>query len=575
MKELKRLFVIMMPALPLMALAVWLSIFTVASNVGLLAVSAHLIGSAALHPPLAALAVAITGVRFFGISRAVCRYGERYMSHKATFQILYALRVWLYSRLEPLAPGVLSRYRSGDLLARIVTDVDTLQFFYLRVIAPPVVAFVTLCGMWLFLGGYSMASGWLLTLAFAVGGLFVPYLVQRLGRANSDELLLARAELKASLVDTIHGMAELSAAHQGSHQADKLADIADKLRQTQAKAANLAAIAEASSSFVMNASGWGALIIAIPLAAAGTIEKVYLGVLVLAIQACFEALQPLPLAGYMLAESLAAAKRLFAIADAPQTVIDTGDQSLVPEEWDVIFRNVSFAYEPGQQAVLQDISFTIPTGRRVAIVGASGAGKTTLASLLLRFSEYTGGSICLGGHDLRSYHPEQLRRYLAVVSQDTHIFNTSIGDNIRLAFPDATDGELTAAAGHVMLADWIDSLPDGYDTLAGLNGKSMSGGQRQRLAIARALLKNAPVLILDEPTASLDAITEQEIMASIKRLMHGRTTLLITHRLTGLEDMDAILVLDNGRIAEQGTAQELLEQQGLFYRLWKLQSDVI
>ena len=213
MKELKRLFVIMMPALPLMALAVWLSIFTVASNVGLLAVSAHLIGSAALHPPLAALAVAITGVRFFGISRAVCRYGERYMSHKATFQILYALRVWLYSRLEPLAPGVLSRYRSGDLLARIVTDVDTLQFFYLRVIAPPVVAFVTLCGMWLFLGGYSMASGWLLTLAFAVGGLFVPYLVQRLGRANSDELLLARAELKASLVDTIHGMAELSAAH--------------------------------------------------------------------------------------------------------------------------------------------------------------------------------------------------------------------------------------------------------------------------------------------------------------------------------------------------------------------------
>ena len=575
MTELKRLFAIMTPAVPLMALAVCLSIFTVASNVGLLAVSAHLIGSAALHPPLAALAVAITGVRFFGISRAVCRYGERYVSHKATFQILYALRVWFYSRLEPLAPGALSRYRSGDLLARIVTDVDTLQFFYLRVIAPPVVALVTLGLMWLWLGGYSAALGWLLTLSFVVGGLFAPYVVRRMGSANSDELLRTRAELKAALVDTIHGMAELSAAHQGQCQANKLAVIAGKLSRTQGKAANLAAVSEAVSSLVMNASVWGALIIAIPLAAAGTMEKVYLGVLVLAVQACFEALQPLPLAAYMLAESLAAARRLFAIADTPQTVTDTGDQSLVPAQWDLVFDNVSFAYEPGEKLVLQDISFSISAGRQVAIVGASGAGKTTLASLLLRFGEYTGGSISLGGYDLRSYNPEQLRRLLAVVSQDTHIFNASIGDNIRLARPDAADGELTAAASHAMLADWIGSLPDGYDTQAGLNGKALSGGQRQRLAIARALLKDAPLLILDEPTASLDAITEQEIMTSIKQLMAGRTTLLITHRLTGLEDMDTIFVLDNGRIVEQGTAHELLRQQGLYYEMWKLQHDVI
>ena len=575
MSNLQRLFSIMKPALPMMTLAALFSFFTIAANVGLLATSAYLIASAALHPPLAALALSITGVRFFGISRAVFRYGERYISHKATFHILYALRVWFYQRLEPLAPAGLARFRSGDLLGRIVADVDTLQFFYLRVIAPPVVAVAILAAMWCLLGGYSVAIGWLLTVAFLIGGVIVPAALRRLGRQSSQHLLDARADLKASLVDAIQGMAELAAYHQTEQQSSRLAQKASQMSRLQGKAANLSALSEAMNSIIMNVAVWGTLFIAIPLAATGKIEKIYLAVLVLAVQACFEALQPLPLAAYVLEESLAAARRLFALADTAPVVDDQGDTSLVPDDYKMIVNEVSFSYEDGEEPVLHNISFTVPVGKRLAIVGASGAGKTTLVSLLLRFAPYSNGSIKLGSRELTDYHPDTLRNYLAVVSQSTHIFNASLGDNIRLARPSATEEEIKKAARHAAIDDFILSLPQGYDTPAGQNGKSLSGGQRQRLSIARALLKNAPILILDEPTAGLDAVTEQEIMTSIAELMQGRSTILITHRLTGLELFDEILVLDKGRIAQRGTAIELLTEQGLFRKMWQLQRDVL
>ena len=575
MSDLQRLFHIMKPALPMMALAALLSFLTIAANVGLLATSAYLIASAALHPPLAALTLSITGVRFFGISRAVFRYGERYIAHKATFHILYALRVWFYQRLEPLAPAGLARYRSGDLLGRIVADVDTLQFFYLRVIAPPVVAVAILAAMWWLLWGYSVALGWLLTVAFLVGGVIAPAVLRFLGRQSSQHLLDARADLKASLVDTVQGMAELAAYNQTSQQASRLRATASEMRHFQDRSAKLSALSEALNSLVMNATVWGTLVIAIALAAAGKIEKVYLAVLVLAVQASFEALQPLPIAAYVLEESLAAARRLFAIADTVSMVKDQGDTSLVPDDYTMAVDEVCFTYEDTQEPVLRNISFTVPAGRRLAIVGASGAGKTTLVSLLLRFAPYGSGSIRLGSRELTDYHPETVRNYLAVVSQSTHIFNASLRDNIRLARPSATEEELITAARHAAIDDFIVSLPQGYDTPAGQNGKTLSGGQRQRLSIARALLKNAPILILDEPTAGLDAVTEQEIMTSITELMQGRSTILITHRLTGLELFDEIVVLDKGRIAQRGTAAELLTKQGLFREMWQLQRDVL
>ncbi len=575
MTEWNRLIEILKPAFPMMAVAACLSFFTVASNIGLLAVSAHLIASAALHPPLAALAVSITGVRFFGISRAVCRYGERYVSHKATFQILYALRVWFYSRLETLPLYDLVRYRSGDLLGRIVSDVETLQYFYLRVLAPPAVALAILIGMWFFLGGYSIALAILLTFSFVLCGLLVPYLIRLWSLSNSEELLDVRGAYKANLVDTIHGMAELSASGQEREQIMHLSALSDQMRHKQKKAAKMAAIAESINNLILSGTVWGTLVIAIPLAAAGEINPIYLAVLTLAVQASFEAVHPLPLAAYILEESLAAARRLFTVTDRPPSVEETGTAGLVPMNYNVIFEQAVFTYGPQELPVLQDITFAVPEGRRVAIVGASGAGKTTLLAMLLRFGICQKGSVTFGGHELAAYQPEELRRYLAVVTQHTHVFNTTIGDNIRIGRPEASDEEVATAARHAALDEFVASLPFGYDTPAGLNGQALSGGQRQRIAIARALLKNAPVLILDEPTANLDPVTEQEIMASIREVTAGRTTILITHRLTDLEEMDEILVLHNGRIAEKGSAEELLRKEGLFYRLWLLQHNMI
>ena len=574
MTTVRRLLAVILPVWPHMLLAALLAFLTVGANIGLLTTSAYLIASAALQPPLAALTLSITGVRFFGTSRAVFRYGERYLSHKATFHILYALRVWLYRRLEPLAPAGLARYQSGDLLSRIVADVDTLQFFYLRVISPPAVALAVWVVMSYFLAHFSVDLVWLLTAAFFLGGVAAPWLLLRLGHGNSAKLLAERSELKALLIDAVHGMPELAAHHRTDKFLEKLDAAGASLAGRQQTAARLNALSEALVSLLMNAAVWGSLVLCITLAAAGKIDRLYLAVIPLAVQSCFEAIQPLPMAFYVLQESLTAARRLFSVADTPHPVTDgsgvAGDR--ITEGYGIICRNVSFAYD--STPTLTGISLDVPAGSRTAIVGASGAGKTTLVSLLLRFAPYEG-SITLGGRELADYAADDVRRQFAVVSQDTHIFNASLGDNIRLARPEATEEDVVNAARRAALDEFIRTLPDGYSTAAGLNGKALSGGQRQRLAIARAFLKDAPVLILDEPTAGLDAVTAEAIMDTVHNGSGGRSVIHITHRLAGLESMDQIIVLDKGRIAEVGTLQELLAARGLFYAMWRLQQDIV
>lgn len=575
MTTLSRLLAVIVPVWPQMLIAALLAFLTVGANIGLLTTSAYLIASAALQPPLAALALAITGVRFFGTSRAVFRYAERYLSHKATFHILYALRVWLYRRLEPLAPAGLARYQSGDLLSRIVADVDTLQFFYLRVISPPAVALAVWAVMSYFLALFSLELVWLLTAAFFLGGVAAPWLLLRLGRGNSADLLVERSNLNALLVDAVNGMPELAAHHRSDMFLEKLDAVDASLAGRQQTAARLNALSEALVNLLMNAAVWGSLVLCIALATAGKLDRLYLAVIPLAVQSCFEAIQPLPMAFYVLQESLTAARRLFGVADTPIPVTADCSESAedrLPDSCSIICRNVSFAYD--SSPTLTDISFAVPAGSRKAIVGASGAGKTTLVSLLLRFAPYEG-SITLGGVELTDYAADDVRRQFAVVSQDTHIFNASLGDNIRLARPDATEEDVVNAARRAAIDEFIRTLPHGYDTPAGLNGKALSGGQRQRLAIARAFLKDAPVLILDEPTAGLDAVTARDIMDTVHNARGGGSVILITHRLAGLETMDQIIVLDRGRIAEVGTLPELLAARGLFYAMWRLQQDIV
>ncbi|CVK19015.1 putative ABC transporter ATP-binding/permease protein [Sporomusa sphaeroides DSM 2875] len=559
----------------LAAAACLIGSFTVYANVGLLAASAWLISAAALHPSVAELSVAIVGVRFFGLARAICRYGERYTSHDATFRLLADIRVWLYTRLEPLAPANLPGVAKGDLFSRLVADVETLQFFYLRAAFPvaiAVVVAVTTVGLLAWLAPW---LAWPVAGAFLLTGCVLPIGISRLGREAGQGVVEARAKLNGSLADSLEGLTELAALGRSERQAACIAAANAELTACQERANVVASLSDALGTLGMNLTVIAVIILAGPLVAAGQLEGVYLAVVALAVQASFEAILPLPAVAYYLQESNAAFARIAAITGQQPAVNAAGIPAVPSGPLEFSVNRLSFSYSPDSPPVLSNITFSLPPGKRLAIVGASGAGKSTLAGLLLRFWDYDRGSLLLNGRDIRGYEPAAIRRAVSVVSQDTYLFNATIRDNILIAKPDAAPAELNQAVAGAMLTDFIERLPRGLDTLTGQNGLAVSGGERQRIALARALLKPAPVWLLDEPTAGLDAQAEAVVMSHILRSAGTRSLVLITHRLVGLETMDEILVLADGQIAEQGAFADLLKKKGLFYQMWALQGDLL
>lgn len=572
MRTFVRLLALMAPYWKSMLLATILGFLTVASGVGLMTTSAFLISGAALHPPVLELMEAIVGVRFFGIARAVFRYLERYFSHDATFRVLSRMRVWFYTALEPLAPARLMEYRSGELVSRIVADVGTLEQFYLRVLAPPLVALMVLLGVFAFLAWFGFSLAYAQLFFFLAAAVAVPLGVGALGRGTGRRMVETRSALNAQMVDTIQGMTEIAAFNRAGQQQEQVEALSRKFLDLQGRVAGIRGLSSALVGLLMNLAMWSILLLAIPLVTRGKLDGVYLAMLALGVLSSFEAALPLPLVFQHLGESLAAARRLFAIIDARPMIRDLPGPSPEPQRFDLRVRGLHFRYVPEEPWALNGLDFVLPEGGRLAIVGPSGAGKSTLVNLFLRFWDYGEGSISLGGHELKAFSPEELRRYMSVVTQHTYLFNASVRDNLLLAKPGAGEEELRQAAREAKIHEFIQSLPQGYDTYVGERGFKLSGGQRQRLAIARALLKNAPVLLLDEVTAGLDPVTGREVMESINRLMEGRTTLVITHRLTGLDGMDEILVLERGRILERGQHKELLEKGGLYRRMWELQN---
>lgn len=569
-----RLLGLIAPAWQAVLGAILLGSGTIASNIGLMATAAFLIASAALHPPAGKLMLAIVGVRFFGITRAVCRYLERYVNHSITLGILGRLRVAFYRTLEPLIPAGLPGHHSGDLLSRAVADVATLENFYLRVLNPPLVALPVAAGVFLFLAhfGRTLALAWMG--AFLAAGIIFPLGLTIVGRGVLRRQGEARAALNTALVDTVQGLADILVFDHGRQQQEYIATLDRQYLHLQGRAAGLNGLANALTNLASNLALWAVLVLAIPLVNRGQIAGVYLAMLALTAAAALEAAQPLPMLFSHLEGSLAAARRLFALSDA-RPAGDPAGPVPHPRDFSLRVQGLRFRYGPGEPPALDGIDFDVPSGARIAIVGPSGAGKSTLVNLLLRFWDYEEGAILLGGYDLKAYPPEELRRFIGVVAQPTHLFHATIAENLLLARPDATREEMERAAREARLHEFIQGLPRGYDTLIGEEGFKLSGGQRQRLAIARALLKYAPILILDEATTGLDAVTEREVMDSIRHLMEGRTTLVITHRLLGLEDMDKILVLDRGRVVQQGRHAELLRQEGLYRHLWQLQQEAL
>ncbi len=567
---LMRLLGLARPFAPQMALAALAGLLTVGSSVGLLAAGAWIISAAALQPGIATLQVAIVGVRFFGISRGVFRYLERLLAHQVSLRLLARLRTWFYAALEPLAPARLMAHHSGDLLSRIVADIETLQEFYVRVIAPPLVAVLTGLMMAAFTARYDLHITLTLLAFFAAGGIGLPLLVNHLVGGIGAAQIQTRSELNTALIDSVQGMADLIAAGAVEQHIERVEALSARLEAQGWRLRGIEGVENGLAILVTGLAMLSALVAAIP-----HVEGVHLASIVLGVAAGFEAIVPLALAARHLNGDLEAAGRLFEIVDAQPEIIDPPDDSPTPHNWSLQIEGLTFRYAPGLAPALQNVSLSAAPGEHVAVVGPSGAGKSTLVQVLLRFREYEAGAIRLGGHDLRRYRQGDLRALVGVVTQQTYLFNTSIRENLLIARPDADDAQIEEACRRAQIHEVIAALPRGYETVIGEGGARLSGGERQRIAIARVLLKDAPLLILDEATANLDAVTEREVLASISAAMQGRTTLMITHRLVGLDVFDRVIVLHAGRVVETGTPADLMRRDGLFRRMLALQKDAI
>lgn len=567
-------------------LSVLLGLLTVGSSMGLLASSAWIIATAALQPSIAVLQVAIVGVRFFGIARGVFRYLERLASHQVTFRVLAAIRVWFYAAIEPLAPARLGRYGSGDLLARVLSDVAVLENFYVRAVSPPLVAVLVALLTAVLLAAFHPALVLPVLGLQAIAGIGVSLLTLWLGRGPGRELTTSRASLNQSLVDLVQGLPDLLAFRAAGRQLERIGRLGATLGAASGRMASVSATANALGAVLTWLAVAAVLAVATPLVRAGQLSGVSLAVLALLTLASFEAVLPLPVAGQYLAASEEAARRLFEVAGSRPRIsqvagvlrVEAPPTAPVPAPSDppaVRFAGVSLRYAPGEVLALDRVDLAIPPGGLLTVVGPSGAGKSTLANALLRFWECEAGSIRIGARDLGTIDGEEVRALVGVVAQTTHLFNATIRTNLLLARPDATQAEVEAAARAAQLHDFVASLPEGYDTRVGEGGRSLSGGERQRIAIARALLKNAPVLVLDEPAAALDATTESALWAALRPLLARRTTLLITHRLGGSAAQGQVAVMDRGRVVEVGDHAALLAAGGLYRKLWDQQQSAI
>ena len=582
-----RLLSLLTPFKGLVILSVIFGAATVGCGIGLMAASAYIISAAALQPSIAVLQVPIVGVRFFGISRGLFRYLERYVSHDVTFRLLSQMRVRFYEALEPLAPARLLQFQSGDLLNRLTEGVNTLENFYVRAIAPPFVAILVMMFTALFLASYDISLAITISIFWIALGVGVAVLVHILSSQPGRNLINLRAKLNKALIDGIQGMPDLYAFNAAKANKDRIISLTLNLTKTQTRLARIDGIQTSLKILLANTGAWMILILAIQLVNQERIEGLYLASLVLVALTSFEALYALPDAAIYLENSLEAARNLFYIVDAEPEVQDVAfpiNLKFQPNKPILDIQNLWFRYPIDDQSVdrkdkrhyvLKDISFSLQPGERLAMIGPSGAGKTTLVNILLRFWEFEEGKIFLAGNDIHLYSQTDVRRVISVVSQQTYLFNTTVRENLLIAKPDAKDSELVKAAEQAQIHRFIQSLPNGYDTWIGEQGYLLSGGERQRIAIARALLKNAPLLILDEATVNLDVRTEHQVLETIQTLMEDRTTFVITHRLTMLDRMDEIIVLDKGKIVERNTHQELIQSDGVYQRMWNLQHDII
>ncbi len=551
-------------------LALLLGSLALGSAVGLMAVSGWLISRASEQPPVLYLMVAVTATRAFGIGRAVFRYAERLVSHDAVLRMLAELRVAVYRSLERIAPAGLRRTRRGDLLSRLVADVDALQDYWLRWLLPAGTAVVVGAGAAGFTGWLLPEAGLVLAAGLLLAGVGVPLVSGACARHAERRLAPARADLATRITDLLGGTAELTVAGALPGRVARTREADGVLTRIAARAAAATALGSGLSALIAGLTVVAAALVALPAVADGRLAGVELAVVVLTPLAAFEAVTGLPLAVQYRQRVKRSAERVFEVLDAPVPVQEPAVPAEAPTSpFPLEVRGLSARYAGAGHDALDSIDLTLEAGRRIAVVGLSGSGKTTLAQVLLRFLDARTGTYRIGGVEASALDGDTVRRIVGLCAQDAHIFDSSIRENLRLARTGATDGELRDALGRARLLDWAEALPDGLDTLVGEHGARLSGGQRQRLALARALLADFPVLVLDEPAEHLDLPTADALTADLLAATQGRTTVLITHRLEGLDAIDEVVVLEAGSVVQRGPYEALAAVEGPLRRMLK------
>lgn len=565
-------------------LAISLAILTIAANIGLMGTSGYLIAKSALRPENVLMVyIPVIGVRFFGISRAVFRYLERLASHNVTFKALHGIRLWFYRSIEPRGMTLLKNNRGGNILGAVISHIEQLQYFYLRIFSPSIVYLFIVLGSVLFMMVIHPRLSLALLVMLLIAGIAVPYSNYVKNKRYGAKTVSMRITLYEQTIDMLRGTRILQQFGWFNSIEKQMMNTQQELNSIQLKEHWQAAYHSGLMTMVTQLGMWVLLLLSIPLIRDGSIEPYMLPAIIMITLASFEAAAPLPQAFQSSLPVALSAKHLFELAEETrepgiqqQPLLPVDSKNIMSkeraiDEWNCKFENVSFKYEDSDKFALKHIDFSLAIGKRVAIVGESSAGKSTVVQALMKLRPISTGDYSINGQSSEAMHEEAVREHFSVVSQQVQLFNASVLNNLKLGNKEASLETVREAARIAEIDEFIMSLPKGYNTLIGEYGETLSGGQKQRLALARAIIQGHAALLFDEPATGLDALTEQAFLSNLSHIVKKHAVLWITHRLYQVTHMDEILVLKDGCIVERGTHQQLLDLNGHYYKMWCLE----